>query len=241
MLSIGVLLLGAVTAGAAISIKFMRNPKPTPGFKIITKQTFSPASPNIPLPEAAYVITVRHQKFDGTWKMVRTGYKSDGAVIKEDMSFGQPGRGVFQVDPQTRSLNFLSPMETNPSETPVYDPRQDSHFVREETVQGYSTFVLRFTEDDGSGYIDLYLATDFGNYPIKEISVSQMGTATTEPVKIEVKEPDAKEFSYLPNWPVKYEHFEEKIQSMEQAGRHESAEAMRQQLRQRLQQKPDKQ
>ena len=105
---------------------------------------------------------------------------------------------------------------------------------------GYSTFVLRFTEDDGSGYSDFYLASDLGNYPIKEISVSQMGTTTTEPLTLDVREPDEKVFSNVPDWPVKYEHFEEKIQAMEGAGRHEAAEAMRQQLQQRLQQKLSK-
>ncbi|MGB9181170.1 MAG: hypothetical protein WCB68_18195 [Pyrinomonadaceae bacterium] len=238
-LSIMVFILGTVTAVLAYSINHIRSIQQAKGFTIISRETFAPAGPNVKLPEVAYVITVRYQKSDGTWKMIRTNHSSDGKVMKEDIGFGKPGRGVFQIDQKTGNLNFISPMSMT-SGALLYDWRKDSQFVREDSVFGYRAFVVRRTDDDGSAYTETYYAPDLDNYPIKEVYVSPMGTATTEPTRIEKGDPDEKVFSSLPDSPVKYEQFEKKIRAMEEMGRHDAAEKMRQELQQRLQSKIDK-
>lgn len=238
-LSVAVFVLGTVTAVLAYSINHTRSVQQAKGFTITSKETFTPAGPNVTLPEVAYVVTVRYQKSDGTWKMIRTNHSSDGKVIKEDVGFGKPGRGVFQIDQKTGDLNFISPMPIA-SGALLYDWRKDPHFVREDSVLGYRVFVVHRPDDDGSAYTETYYAPDLDNYPIKEIYVSPMGTATTEPIRIEKGDPDEKVFSSLPDSLVKYEQFDKKIRAMEEMGKHDTAEKMRQELQQRRQLKLDK-
>lgn len=239
-LSIAVFLLGVVTASVAFAVNQAKKPKRPVGFTLITKQTFSPSSKDMVLPEVSYFMSVRFQKSDGTWKNVRTGHTADGVVIMEDTAMGRPGRGVFRLDPIAGELTFLSSMEAW-KEFPVYDWTKDPLFLKEDTVLGYKTYVVRrHDEDDSSTYIDSYYAPDLNNYPIKEVQVSPMGTATEVAEKIVIGNPSEQQLDSLPDWPIKYELFEQKIQAMEEAGKHELAEEMQQELQQRAQPKPDK-
>ncbi len=60
--------------------------------------------------DRGYLITARYQKSDGTWKEVRTAYKFSGKVL-ENIQFGIPGQGVFQVDKDLRKSRLGIPME----------------------------------------------------------------------------------------------------------------------------------
>jgi hypothetical protein len=237
-LSIAIFLLGVVTASVAFVVNQSKRPKRPVGFTLITKETFSPSSKDVALPPVAYFKSVRFQKSDGTWKNVRTGYTSDGVVIMEDTAMGVPGRGVFQVDPIAGELTFLSAMEAW-KDFPVYDWRKDPLFLKEDTVLGHKTYVVRrHDEENNSTYIDSYYAPDLNNYPIKEVHVSPMGTATEVAQKIVLGNPDDQQIGSLPDWPIKYELFEQKIQAMKESGKPELAEAMQKELQRRAQSKP---
>jgi hypothetical protein len=162
-LSITVFLLGAVTAGFAYSVKLAQRPKPAIGFTITSRQTAALVDGT----PAGSITEVRYQKSDGSWKQVRTYFGPDGKMLKEDIGFGQSGRGVFHVDKENKALQFLSQMEVQTVNKAAYDRHKDEKFVRDDTVLGYKTEVLRFTQDDGSGYTDKYFAPALQGLPIK--------------------------------------------------------------------------
>lgn len=234
-LSIVVFLIGTGTAILAYSINREKKLKPAVGFTMFSKQTITHSDGG----EAEQGFTeVRYQKSDKSWKQVSTYVSPDGKVKKENITFGQVGRGVFQVDKANKVLHFMSTMDA--CAAVATDLRKDEHYVRDDSVLGYETQVLRFTEDDGSGYTDEYCAPDFQNLPIKSVSVSENRTSIIEPVQIQVGEPSEEEFRSLPDWPIRYDRYEAKIQAIENAGNHEGAEQMRQVLKQQRQQKPDR-
>lgn len=235
VLSITVFLLGIVTASLAYSINYVRRPKPV-GFTMISTTTFTPSDGS---PTRLAGTQVRFQKADGTWKESITYYNHDGTVYKEDTVFGQLGRGVFQVDEEGKALNFLSSMPASAAEIPRPDLRKDQRFVKEELVLGYKTYVLRQPDDDNSGYSASYYAPALANLPIKYITVSSAGTTVSEPVRIEIGEPSDEVFNSTPDLPVKYDHYRDKIQTMEERGHREAAEQMRRDLQKRLQQVPE--
>lgn len=233
-----VLLMGLVTAALAFTLNQVRKPKTVLAYTIVSKRTFTPSDGGEPRHE---VTMTRYQKSDGMWKQVITYFNSDGTVYKKSMAFGQPGRGVFQVDEEKKEISFISPMEKAIADLPLSDLRSDPGFVKESSVLGYETFVLRATEEDGSGdYEEVYYAPAFHNLSLKTVSFSKRGTSILEPVEIKIGEPNEEEFNSLPDWEIKYDRFQEKIQVLEDRGKHEAADQMRQELQRRLQQKPDR-
>lgn len=240
IISIAIFILGLVSAAAAYAwqrrdaIKL----RPAKGFTIITRETTTLSDPTIPRgpKQIDHVITVRYQKSDGTWKQVRSYRNDSGTVLKKDIGFGIPGRGVFQIDKERGVLQFVSPMP--PKEKTSYVPINDGHaspnFVRDDVVQGYVTYVLHFPDDDGGGYVDMYFAPELDGQPIRTVTVSRSGVSIAEAIEIKLGDPDDKVFGTLPKWMVNYDRFKEKIQAMEDTGKPEVAAGLRRQLEQQL-------
>lgn len=236
--SIALLIAGMVSAALAYSLRQANAVKrrPAQGFTLVTKETaILTPGPELGRVKAGHIITTRYQRSDGTWKRVRTYYDPDGKVFKEDIGFGIPGEGVFQVDQSRATLNFISsmPSEEESSYVPIRNGHDDSNFLRDDVVQGYQTYVLRFPDQEG-GYTDLYCAIALDGHPIRKVTVQTNGVAIEEPVQINLGDPDDKVFENFPKWFVRYERFEERIQMMEDMGKPEAASAMRQELKRRL-------
>ena len=238
-IAITLFVLGLVSAAVGYAMKQSNGGKlkPAKGFTLVTRETATHSRPN-PL-ASSYVIVTRHEKSNGAWKQVRTYHHSDGKPFREDISFGIPGEGVFQVDQARGTLNFISSMgpQEQTSFVPVTDGRDHPNFLKEEVVQGYATYVLRFPDEDG-GYVDVYKAPELNNRTIKKVIVSDGGVALAEPVQITVSDPDEKIFEHLPRWHVRFERFEEKIKAIEEGGKPETAKAMRQQMERELEKSP---
>jgi len=66
--------------------------------------------------------------------------------------------------------------------------------------------------------------------PIKIIFSSGAGTTVIEPTKVALGEPSEAVFTATHDYQVNYEHFENKIQAIEESGKHKTAEQMRQEL-----------
>ena len=238
LISIAVFIFGLVSAALAFSFhqvngKKVRHAK---GFTLITRDTampftWSPDGPNI----IKYSICVRYKKSDGPWKQVRKYYNSKDEVVKKDIGVGIPGQGVFKVDIANRVLEFLSSMP--PVEKTSYVPINDGHdhpnFLKDDLVHGYQTYVLRFPDQDG-GYLDIYFAPELDDTPIREVSVSPLGTGITELIDIKMGDPDERVFSGLSKWLVSYDRFKWKIATMEEAGKHEAAESLRKELAEQI-------
>lgn len=234
-LSVAMLLLGAVTAGYAYSTRLVQQRRHgAVAFTLTSRQTATPADGT----PAGTITEVRYQKSDGTWKQVRTYFGPDGKMLKEDIAFGQVGRGVFHVDEENKALQFLSQMEAVPVNRAGYDRHKDEKFVREEMVLGYRTEVLRFAKNDGSSYMEEYYAPALGGLAIKTVTVNSRGTSVKEPVQIQLGEPPESEFIVLPGWPVRYDFYQDKIRTAEERGEHETVKQMREVLQRERERNP---
>lgn len=244
VLAIVLFVTGVVSAVIAYALP-QKGPKtkPAKGFRIVTKETIklhdSQAQANNPM-QSDYVITVRSQKSDGTWKEVRTAYKNDGKVIKEATTFGIPGNGVFR-DSGKDEVEFLSAMPGTEvtSLVPVVDSHMDPKFVREEVVQGYNCYVLHYEVDKNDGsYEEEYYAPELDNYPIRVVKVAPHGVSTTEMIEIKLGNPPDDAFTLAPRNTVKYDAFKKKMKALEDDGKKEAADAMRRDLDGRLSKAP---
>ncbi|MEN3329747.1 MAG: hypothetical protein V7638_4554, partial [Acidobacteriota bacterium] len=78
------LFITAVVSAVIVYALPQKGPKarPAKGLTIVTKETVKLNDPKAQANprQSDYVITVRSQKSDGTWKEVRTSYKNDGKV-----------------------------------------------------------------------------------------------------------------------------------------------------------------
>lgn len=242
VLSIVLFVTGVVSAVIAYALP-PKGPKtrPAKGFTIVTKETIKLNDPQAQANprQTDYVITVRSQKNDGTWKEVRTSYKNDGKVIKENMAFGIPGNGVYQ-DLGKGELEFLSAMPSADvtSFVPVVDSHSDPKFVREEVVQGYNCYVLRYEVDKNGAYEEDYYATELNNYPIRSVKVAKHGVSITEMVQLTLGNPADDVFTSLPGKPVKYNAFKNKMKALEDEGSHAAADAMKRDLDRQLAKAP---
>jgi hypothetical protein len=234
-ISIAIFVIGAVSAGFAYSLHKRNGPQlgHRKGFTLRTRDTNTLFIPRLnPFPnEIAYADTIKYQKSDGTFKAVRTYYHATGRVVKKDITFGIPGQGVFSINNPQGPLNFLSSMP--PKEKTSYVPINDGHnypnFLRDDWVLGYQTYVLRFPDDDG-GYFDMYCAPELDSQEIRGVKVGSFGVSIIEAVQITPGDPDDSVFGALPNLLVNYDFFKQKIATMEEAGQHETAQALQCQM-----------
>jgi hypothetical protein len=242
VLSIALFVTGVVSAVIAYALP-PKGPKtkPAKGFTIVMKETIKLNDPKAQAnpQQSDYVITVRSQRSDGTWKEVRTAYKNDGKVIKEQLTFGIPGDGVFK-DSGKGELEFLSAMPSTDvtSLVPVVDSHSDPKFVREEVVQGYNCYVLRYEVDQNGSYEEEYYAPELDNYPIRTVKVAPHGVATTEMVQLTLGNPVDAVFTSVPRKPVKYDVYKNKMKALEDEGSHAAADSMRRDLDSRLSKTP---
>lgn len=238
--SIALLIAGMVSVALAYSLKQANGVKLryAKGFTVVTKETVTMNDPRMQSEprQADYVITVRYQRSDGAWKEARTAYKSNGTILRENIQFGTPGRGVFDVDKARGALSFISSMP--PKEVTSYVPITDGHehprFLRDDTVQGYKTYVLHYVVAQDGSYEDEYYAPELDGYPIKSFKFAPYGSSITEAIRITLGDPDESVFGSLPNWMVDYERFKKKIQAIEDDGHHEAAEVVRRELEREL-------
>jgi hypothetical protein len=201
------------------------------GFTLVMKETAAASTNNsADAKQIAYTITTRYQRSDGSWRQIRRYYNGLGKIIKKDLAFAVPGRGVFRIDSARGVLDFLSsmPPKEKSSYVAITDGHDDPHFLKDDNVSGYATYVLRFSDEDG--YTDLYYAPQLDGQIIREVHVSKNAVAVNEPIQITLGDPDERVFASQPRLVVSYDHFKEKIAAMEQGGKHEAAEAMRREL-----------
>lgn len=233
LISITLFVLGLVSATVAFSLDRRKTSKRhARGFTLITKEVvaINGADPA----KMGYVITVRYRRSDGTWRQVRTYRDANGKVLNRDIGFGLPGSGVFRIDSRNRTLDFLSamPPKEETSYVSIFDGHSDPDFVRDDTVQGYLTYVLRFSDQDG-GFTEIYYAPELDNLPIKRVTISPGGVDIMEAVSIVPGEPNDRAFVF-PGGIVNFDHFKEKIRTMEESGNHEAAQALQRQLDEQL-------
>ena len=227
-LSLVVLILGLATA--SLAVWKLRTPLQTgPGFILHSRMTFTPATGG---PTEVRASRVRYQKSDGSFKHITNYLDADGKPTRTDTLIGVLGQGVFEFTNNDKTITFVSPMRSQIPPTSESELRKIHHHntLRDATVLGYKTLVVRLPGDSPDSYTELYHAIDLQGFQIKTVSVSEAGTMTIEPTKIEALDLSAENFD-LPKLPISYERFEQKIKAMEESGQKETAALMRQQLR----------
>ena len=240
LVSIALLIAGVVSVAIVYALPQTKGGRTrhAKGFTIVTKETITLSDSKMQSrpQQADYVTTVRYQKSDGTWKEVITASKLNGDVLRETISFGIPGDGVYQIDKASGQLNFLSAMP--PRETTSYVVISDGHehprFLKDDVVEGYKTYVLHYEIDHDGSYQDEYCAPDLDGYPIRTVKVAPHGVSVTEMVQITMGDPDESVFASLPNSKVNYDHFKKKIAALDREGSHKATAAMRLDLEQQL-------
>lgn len=236
VISVTVFALGLVSVGLAFSGQQSNGKRPRRGFVIITKQTSMLINPPRDISQqGGYTITTRYQKSDGTWRQVRTSRNAEGKILKKDITVGIPGQGVFKINRDQGTLDYISsmPAKSVTSYVSITDGRNDPSYLKDDWVAGYKTYVLRFFGDDG-GHTDLYFAPDLDGHLVKMVDVTPYGTSIDEPIEIKLGDPDERAFAPLPKWLVKYDRFKEKIATLEEKGKHESAEALRREMAEQI-------
>jgi len=231
---LGLLSVGVVYALQANNSKLRHRT----GFTLVMKETAAVTTNGADAKQIAYTITVRYQRSDGSWRQIRKYYNGLEQVIKKDLGFAVPGRGVFRIDRDRGVLDFLSsmPPKEKTSYVAITNGHDDPHFLKDDNVQGYATYVLRFPDQDG--YTDLYYAPQLDGQIIRKVHVSRNSVAINEPIQITLGDPDDRVFASLPRLVVNYDHFQEKIAAMDERGNHEAAEAMRRELEEELARDP---
>ena len=226
-LSLVMLVLGLATA--SLAVWRLRTPAQVgPGFILHSKMTFTPANGG---PTEVRASRVRYQKSDGSFKQITNYLNADGKPSRTDTLMGILGRGVFEFTENDKTITFVSAMRSQIPPTSESELRKIHHHntLRDATVLGYKTLVVRLPGDSPDSYTELYHAIDLQGFQVKTISVSDAGTMTIEPTKIETLELSEENFE-LPKLPISYERFEEKIKAMEESGQKETAALLRQQL-----------
>ena len=234
IISVAIFILGLVSVALALTIQQTDTPKmqPAKGFTLRSRSVVTLTVPRQPGPkEIAYSEAVRYQKSDGTFREVRRYLNVDGKVLKKSILVGIPGQGVFSIDLPKGTLSFVSamPSKDKTSVVRLTNGRDQPNFLKDDWVKGYSTYVLRFTDQEG-GYSDIYFSPDLNNQPLRRVDVSPHAVAVEEVFEIQLGDPDERAFATLPKWVVNYDLFKFKIAEMEKAGNHSAAAAMRREL-----------
>lgn len=231
LLIVVVFLLGVITAGVGSAVNYARTPRGS-GHTITYTQTFVSADGK----RSLNATKVRYQRADTTWKEIATYYNPDGTVLSSNTSYSLNGRGVFALDEKNKRLNFIGPRLHQVHQFSEVEVRKDPGFVREDSVLGYKTLVIRSSDDEGSEYSEFHRAPALQGANLKTVFASGEGHSTIfEATEIERGEPAASEFAAIPDYPVNYAAYEKKIRIQESRGNHELAEQMRQALQQHKQ------
>jgi len=188
------LVLCLTAAGLVVARRGTSAQPALPGFTLYITQTSYPANGS-PIETAT---KVRHQKSDGSWKQ-ETRYASG----KSEISYGEPGRGVFAVDEKRPQLEYVS--QASNRLLADIDWTKEPGFAGEETILGYKTY--RIHSEGGGQYTDSYMCPALGGFPLRRVIGNTTSKTVWETTQVIRGEPT---FERVPDLPVSTERFEEK-------------------------------
>ena len=196
ILAVAFLVVCLTAAGLVVGMRRSSSMRPLQGFTLHISHT-SYRSTGEPIHTSTQI---RQQKSDGTWRLQTTYY--NGRV---DVTYGQPGRGVFAVDQQNQKLEYVSPSSARGLAD--IDWTKEPGFVGEEMILGYKTFHIH---SEGNGqYVDSYPCPALQGYPLKVVNGNGRTKTVVEATKVILGEPT---FEPAPDLPVRTKRYNEKIQ-----------------------------
>jgi hypothetical protein len=228
-ISIIVFVIGVLIAGITYGFDFTNQASAQDiKIKFVSKTSFP--GQNSP------VITstrVRLLRADNSIKDETTYYRPDGSIITKNVTYAIPNLGVFDVHEKDRQLFFVAP---RPFNLPVFSEqriRQSPQFAGEAMVAGYRTLVTRQLLPNNS-IEEMYNAPDLNGEFLKTVSIVNNAEGkpdhitTFEAVEIRRESISNAEFGILPNYPINYSGYKNKIQALESTGQHQLANDLRQ-------------
>lgn len=150
----------------------------------------------------AYTET-KYTSADGRWVAVKTF--PNGA---RQITFSQPGKGVFAVEKE--GLQYLSASPLTPTTSNYFESPQ---YTRSEDISGYKAAVLTQNTDSGLR-LEHYIAPELNNDSIKTVITNGQMVRSLEPVAIVQGEPPAAVFLQK-DLPVLYEVYQQKQGSLQ--------------------------
>lgn len=228
---------GALTVTVALAGRGAHEPPSSPQpaqrigiipYTIKQRQTFYPSGGGRAFLRA---VKERRQRSDGSFILIHTYYRPDGTVEKTETGLGYAGRGVYRVDEENRRLEFVAGLPNDPLPATEDEVRSDPGFIRADTVSGQPTLVTRHPrEPEATKYKEVHRAPALQYFEIKTASASPRGEEVTEPVQLDLDEPEAGQFLRLAGYARSYASYEEKIRQAEERGEAERAEVLRRYL-----------
>lgn len=175
-------------------------------------------------------IKYRLQKADGSWRDTTTYLKADGTVLNVVDTFGINGKGVFRIDEKTKQLIYLG---ERPSILPEYKEEQaklSANFGGEDLIVGVRVLKENSSYNDGRITSESYRAPDYNGLFLKMVSRDGEQSTVIEATELKAETITDEEFGKLPDYPVSYGSFQNKINALESNGQKEQADSLRRSL-----------
>lgn len=218
----------AMTNSSSVATSPQQTSRTAAAFTLKLTRVFTPAGGS-PLRRST---TERHQRADGTFLLVTTHFDSEGAVRGMETRIGMPGRGIFRADERRRVLELIAPLsEEEVAEDAASLLGEDPRYVREESVSGYRTIVLRDPKGTAEEYTEWYHAPELNGVFLKSVTSTRGGVEVTEPTEITTESPDQRLFGALQGYAVDSVSYERRIKKLEARGQGALATGMREHVR----------
>ena len=179
--------------------------------KVFYRVTFQSSKNSSPiLQDTKY----RLQKNDGSWKDTVVNYAPDGSALNAFDTYAINGKGIFAVSEKTKTLSFRAerPLETFQFSEAKF--KASPNFIGETQVAGLRVLVQKIPYGD-SDFTELYVSPDFNGLFLKIISKSGDSITTEEATAVKIEPISEEEFGNLPNYPINYGSYQNKIKSLE--------------------------
>lgn len=149
---------------------------------------------------------VRIQKPNGNWQERSQSLAVDGTVRFESLTVGIVGKGVFKLLPSTQELSYLGKFDNAPLRNDPAKTRNSPQFLRDSVEAGEPVQVFRTADQGGS---EVSVATNINGVFLRMTSQN----VDTRAVGVERGRFD---LEAVPNWPVSYRSFNNKIAAFEE-------------------------
>ena len=170
----------------------------------------------------------RLQKADGSWKETMTNYAPDGSVLDSHDTYAINGKGVYAVSEKTKTLSFRAERPSEAFQFSETKYKESPNYTGISEVAGFRTLVQRVPYGT-SDITEFYAAPDFNGLFLKCISKSNDAVTIEEATEVKVEPISEKEFGMLPDYPINYNSYQNKIKAVESVN-NEQAEQMKKNL-----------
>ena len=165
-------------------------------------------------------LRTRLVKANGEWKEFKTNLETNTTVVT-----GSTAEGEYYANKST--LNYTGPARVSFSASAYNAATYKSHpqLDRTERTLGYQCYVLRSKMGD-DGYMEQWVAPQFGRFPIKLIIRTPQETRIIEPISVEFTEVTDEQMK-IPDLQVSFEGLKRRLVDAESKGQKQLADSLK--------------